>query len=218
MTEAKHDVPSGYSGLNTADVLPGSRSKKYVELLWTTDPLAEAVMDEFARMPESEWRALLDLALAKGVDAVPHVPESLRALFHQLESVPFWVDRDRCNLGGATFLRCRMGFAAPQRYDAIRVRRLSARWPGPVFGRVCDDRACAPHPCASAEIAPRLRSMAPGSLGSTHQSVPHGWHQRHVFRWRARRFNAVRLPLRACGTGGSRPCMALRRILAGRRS
>jgi hypothetical protein len=76
-----------------------------------TDPLAEAVMDEFARMPETEWRAVLDLALEKGLDAVPHAPEPLRALFHQLESVPFWVDRDRCNLGGATFLRCRMGFA-----------------------------------------------------------------------------------------------------------
>ena len=68
-------------------------------------------MDEFAGLPESEWRALLELALAKGLDAVPQAPESLRALFHQLESVPFWVDRDRCNLGGATFLRCRMGFA-----------------------------------------------------------------------------------------------------------
>ncbi len=111
MTEAKHEVPSGYSGLNTAAVLGGTRAEKYVEFLWTTDPLAEAVMDEFARMPKSEWRALLDLALAKGLDAAPHAPEPLRALFHQLESVPFWVDRDRCNLGGATFLRCRMGFA-----------------------------------------------------------------------------------------------------------
>jgi hypothetical protein len=111
MTEAKHFVPSGYSGLNTSDVLRGSRPQKYAELLWTADPLAEAVMDEFARLPESEWRALLDLVLAKGLDAVPNAPEPLRALFHQLESVPFWVDRDRCNLGGATFLRCRMGFA-----------------------------------------------------------------------------------------------------------
>src|ERR1700722_5756192 len=65
MTEAKHDVPSGHSALNTADVLSGSRPQKYVELLWTTDPLAEAVMDEFACLPEGEWRALLDFALAE---------------------------------------------------------------------------------------------------------------------------------------------------------
>ncbi len=112
MTEAKYRVPSGYSGLDTVEVLHGPRAEKYVELLWRTDPLAEAVMEEFARLPESEWRALLDLALAKGLDAVPHAPEPLRALFRQLESIPFWVDRDRCNLGGATFLRCRLGFAA----------------------------------------------------------------------------------------------------------
>jgi ER-bound oxygenase mpaB/B'/Rubber oxygenase, catalytic domain len=68
-------------------------------------------MDEFGRMPEAEWRGLLDTALAKGIEAVPRAPEPLRELFRQLDSVPFWVDRDRCALGGATFLRCRLGFA-----------------------------------------------------------------------------------------------------------
>ena len=65
MTESKQFVPSGYSGLNTADLVPGSRPQKYVEFLWTTDPLADAVMDEFAALPEPEWRALLELALAQ---------------------------------------------------------------------------------------------------------------------------------------------------------
>ena len=72
ITESKQFVPSGYFGLNTADVLRGSRPQKYVEFLWTTDPLADAVMDEFAGLPEREWWALLKLALAKGLDAVPH--------------------------------------------------------------------------------------------------------------------------------------------------
>jgi len=57
---------------NTAEVLCGPRPQKYVELLWTTDLLAEAVMDEFAGMPENEWGALLDLALAKDLVAVPN--------------------------------------------------------------------------------------------------------------------------------------------------
>jgi len=68
-------------------------------------------MQEFARLPEGEWRSLLELALAKGIESVPSAPEPLRELFRQLEHVPFWVDRERCNLGGATFLRCRLGFA-----------------------------------------------------------------------------------------------------------
>jgi hypothetical protein len=111
MTEANYRVPSAYSRGDTADAASRSRAEKYVDFLWRTDPLAEAVIDQFARMPESEWRGLLELALAKGVEAVPHAPEPLRELFRELESVPFWVDRDWCNLGGATFLRCRLGFA-----------------------------------------------------------------------------------------------------------
>jgi hypothetical protein len=63
-------------------------------------------------MPEGEWRPMLDMALAKGIDAVPLAPAPLRALFAQLDDIPFWVDREQCDLGGATFLRCRMGFVA----------------------------------------------------------------------------------------------------------
>ncbi len=111
MTEVTHYVPSGYSSLDIAGVVHGARAEKYAAFLWRSDPLAEDVMDEFARMPEGEWRALLELALAKGIDAVPRAPGALRELFRQVDSVPFWVDRDRCNLGGATFLRCRLGFA-----------------------------------------------------------------------------------------------------------
>jgi len=108
MTEAKPCVPSAYSSL--PGPIQGTRAEKYAEFLCRTDPLAEAVVDEFARMPESKWRALLELALVKGVEAVPDAPEPLRALFRQLECTPIWVDRDRCNLGGSTFLRCRLGF------------------------------------------------------------------------------------------------------------
>jgi hypothetical protein len=112
MQEMKQLVPSGYCGLDEATAVHRDRAQKYVDLLWRTDPLADAVMTEFARMPESQWRALLETALAQGIEAVPEAPEALRALFAQLEHVPFWVDRERCNLGGATFLRCRLGFAA----------------------------------------------------------------------------------------------------------
>ncbi len=111
MTEVEHRVPSSYSSFDASGVVHRARAEKYSDFLWRSDPLADAVMDEFARMPESDWRALLDLALTKGIEAVPIAPEPLRALFRQLECVPFWVDRDRCNLGGATFLRCRLGFA-----------------------------------------------------------------------------------------------------------
>jgi hypothetical protein len=111
MMDVHHRLPSAYSAPEGAEAAHEARAGKYVDFLWRTDPLADAVMQEFASMPESEWRALLDLALAKGIENIPSAPEPLRALFRQLEDVPFWVDRERCNLGGATFLRCRLGFA-----------------------------------------------------------------------------------------------------------
>jgi hypothetical protein len=63
-------------------------------------------------MEESEWQQMLALALDRGVAAVPNAPEALRAFFAQADQIPFWVDRHQCNLGGATFLRCRLGFVA----------------------------------------------------------------------------------------------------------
>jgi mpaB/rubber oxygenase-like protein len=110
MMDVAH-LPSAYSALEGAEAAHGARAGKYVDFLWRTDPPADAVVQEFASMPEGEWRALLELVLAKGIENVPSAPKPLRALFEQLEYVPFWVDRERCNLGGATFLRCRLGFA-----------------------------------------------------------------------------------------------------------
>jgi hypothetical protein len=111
MMDIHHRLPSAYSAPEGAEAAHGARAGKYVSFLWRADPPADAVMQEFASMPEVEWRALLELALAKGIEHVPSAPKSLCALFDQLEHVPLWVDRERCNLGGAAFLRCRLGFA-----------------------------------------------------------------------------------------------------------
>lgn len=90
----------------------GGRADKYVRLLSCADPLADAVAEAFALMPEDQSRAMLESALRSGIDAVRDAPEALRALFERLDHVPFWVDQEQCNLGGATFLRCRLGFVA----------------------------------------------------------------------------------------------------------
>jgi hypothetical protein len=105
-------LPSCYTNLEIARQRHGARADKYVALLWQADPLADAAVEAFAGIPEEEWRQMLQIALDRGIDAVPSPPEALRALFAQLDRVPFWVDQEQCNLGGATFLRCRLAFAA----------------------------------------------------------------------------------------------------------
>jgi hypothetical protein len=107
-----HPLPTVYTNLDAARRKHGERADKYVALLGHADPLADAVVDAFSQLPEEQWRRLLNEALTRGIDAVPEAPDSLRALFARLDYVPFWVDRAQCNLGGATFLRCRLGFVA----------------------------------------------------------------------------------------------------------
>jgi hypothetical protein len=68
-------------------------------------------MDDFSRLPSNTWKTMLDTALAEGIEAVPDAPQTLQALFAQLDRIPFWMDQERCDLGGATFLRCRMSAA-----------------------------------------------------------------------------------------------------------
>ena len=112
MMEAHHNGPSGPSIFDISGLAPGSREEKYAGLFRRSDPLADAVMNEFAGMREEQWRPVLDMALTQGMEAVPDAPHSLRALFAQLDDLPFWVDHAQCDLGGATFLRCRLGFVA----------------------------------------------------------------------------------------------------------
>lgn len=108
MAERGHQVsPAQVAGLERAP-----DRDTYLAWLGRTDPAAEAVMEIFARMPESAWRAMLDRALIEGIDAIPDAPEPLKRLLAEVERVPSWVDHEQCNLGGATFLRCRLGFVA----------------------------------------------------------------------------------------------------------
>src|SRR4029453_13573894 len=109
---AGQGLPCAYANLEVARHRHGTRADKYVALLWRADPIADGVVEVIAAMTEEEWRRMLDAALERGIDTVPNAPEPLRKLFAQLDHVPFWVDRDQCNLGGATFLRCRLGLVA----------------------------------------------------------------------------------------------------------
>jgi ER-bound oxygenase mpaB/B'/Rubber oxygenase, catalytic domain len=73
---------------------------------YDADPLAEAFVDEvyFGRGAK-EGRALLDRAIAEGVDAIADAPASLRALFADIDRDPPWLDRPLAELGARVFRR-----------------------------------------------------------------------------------------------------------------
>jgi hypothetical protein len=83
----------------------GERADQYLNYLFRADPLADAVVAALAELPGGQGRRLLDTALNQGIEAAPDAPPALRDLFAQLDAVPFWVDWDQLDLGGAVFLR-----------------------------------------------------------------------------------------------------------------
>lgn len=69
------------------------------------DMLADDVVGAFAGLPDGQGRRMLATALAQGIEAVPDAPQALKALFAQLDHVPFWVDWETLDRGGMPFRR-----------------------------------------------------------------------------------------------------------------
>ncbi|MFF5032941.1 oxygenase MpaB family protein [Nocardia salmonicida] len=77
------------------------------EDLFTGDPVAERFVAEVMHgaIGSKAGRAMLETALAEGIDAVPDAPESMRALFAEFETVPDWVVPELVEQGAAIWRR-----------------------------------------------------------------------------------------------------------------
>jgi hypothetical protein len=86
--------------------LPDEAVRKYAEAYYDADPVAEAFIDEvYLTQGQVAGRAMVDQALAHGVDSVPNAPASLRRLFSEIEVMPEWLDWEQVELGARVFRR-----------------------------------------------------------------------------------------------------------------
>jgi hypothetical protein len=115
--------PSRYLNAGDARHRFGDRVDRMGAGLTRTDPLAEATVAAFGRLPPGRGRAMLEEILARGVDAVPEVPDAVRALFADLDRVPTWVDWSAIERGASIYLRHGLvgagilsGFVLPSMY------------------------------------------------------------------------------------------------------
>lgn len=85
-------------------VLPDDIVRTWASTYYDADPVAEAFVDEvYLKQGQAAGRAMIDLALEKGVDAVPNAPESLKRMFAELEEEPEWLDWDKVEQGAKAF-------------------------------------------------------------------------------------------------------------------
>lgn len=86
--------------------LPESVINTWAESFYEADPVAEAFVDEaYIHGNPAKGRAMLDLALEQGIDAVPDAPESMRKLFAERDDAPEWLNMERVRQGAKVFRR-----------------------------------------------------------------------------------------------------------------
>lgn len=79
--------------------IAGDYGDRLFDAAWEGDPLMDAVVQMFNRMPRGEGRKLLMQALDHGIDSVEDPPEELANLFAQLDHIPDWMDWDLLDTG-----------------------------------------------------------------------------------------------------------------------
>jgi len=97
--------PSRYSNLIEARRVHGTRVDRLAPFFDKSDELADAVIDSMRELEPGRGFRILEHALSHGISAVPDAPESFRALFAELDSVPAWVDDATLDRGGALLMR-----------------------------------------------------------------------------------------------------------------
>lgn len=86
--------------------LPEDVINTYAASYYEADPVAEAFVDEaYINGDPVKGRAMLDLALEKGIDAVEDAPESLRRLFAERDQAPEWLNMEQVRRGAKIFRR-----------------------------------------------------------------------------------------------------------------
>ncbi|NKY47084.1 oxygenase MpaB family protein [Nocardia cerradoensis] len=91
-----------------AELFPtDDQARALTEDLFAGDPVAERFVAEVMHGPggSAAGRALLDRALAEGIDAVPEAPDSMRELFAEFDTVPAWVRPELVEQGAGIWRR-----------------------------------------------------------------------------------------------------------------
>ena len=97
--------PTRYANLAEARSRHGARVDRLAPFFDRVDPLADAVVESIETLGTGRGWKMLERALTHGITAVDDAPESFRALFNELDTVPPWVDEPTLDRGGELLMR-----------------------------------------------------------------------------------------------------------------
>jgi hypothetical protein len=83
----------------------GSKAALYAAALRQGDPLADALAADIAGDSTRRIALAFEAALTEGLASVVEPPDSLRAFFDHVEATPAWLDREKLDAGGVSYLR-----------------------------------------------------------------------------------------------------------------
>lgn len=101
MTRASSNVPNA----DLAVRLHGEFGRHWVDGIDSADPLADAVVADFADLPPGHGMAMFRAAVTDGIDSLPDAPPSLRAFFAEVDPEPAWLERDRLDRAAGHLVR-----------------------------------------------------------------------------------------------------------------
>jgi ER-bound oxygenase mpaB/B'/Rubber oxygenase, catalytic domain len=98
-------IPARYVNVERARARFGDRVDRLAPYFYRVDPLADAAVEAMDALGFQKGWAMLEQALARGIDTVEGAPEAYRALFAEVDRVPPWVDWAILDRGGELMMR-----------------------------------------------------------------------------------------------------------------
>ncbi|MDY6996572.1 MAG: oxygenase MpaB family protein [Actinomycetota bacterium] len=105
MTRASNSGPGPVPKADVAVRRYGQHGRRWVRGVHQADPLADAVVADFATLPRGAGMAMFRAAAADGIDSVTDAPASLRAFFAEVDTEPAWLDHDRLDRAAGHLVR-----------------------------------------------------------------------------------------------------------------
>ena len=93
-------APTHARNVDEAVVAHGEVGRAWVEGLWVGDPLADDFVTDLLGLGRARGMRMLRTAIATGISSVEAPPDSLVALFTELDAVPAWVDFEQLDRAG----------------------------------------------------------------------------------------------------------------------